>query len=511
MTRRIGIKAHAEAEPEKPAIVDDEGALNYAELHARVNRLANAFLELGVRLEDKIAVLLHNSAKPLEVFSALGKIGAVPVAINYHFKGEEIVYIANQSDSKALVFGQEFVPIVLPIQDRLERVEHYIVVNDRKTEKPFGPFSDYEDMVAQSSEKEPEGGPPDGVSSSLIYTSGTTGRPKGCFKTSRRRLATLLYYIDLYGFVPEDVHFTVCPVYHSAPYAYSLMALLIGNTLVIHRHFDPLESLLAINKHGITTTFMVPTQINRIVNLPPDQLEQLRPTSLRVVVVAAAPFPFPLKRKAVEFFGEGKLYEFYGATEQSMNTILYPEEQLEKPGSCGRAIPGNDILLLDEHGNPVPAGEVGEVFVKNDYLLDCYYKMEEETARSFRNGYFSVGDLARVDEDGYYYVVDRKVDMVISGGVNIYPVEIEECLYRHPKVYDAAVIGVEDADWGERLVAYIVLKEGEEMSVDGVQRYVSEWLADYKKPKEVYFVNELPYSAQGKLLKRELKARYKAS
>jgi long-chain acyl-CoA synthetase len=253
---------------------------------------------------------------------------------------------------------------------------------------------------------------------------------------------------------------------------------------------------------------MVPTQINRIVNLPQEEALPLKPSKLRTLISGAAPFPFPLKRKAVEFFGDGRIWEFYGSTEQSMNTVLPPEGQLTKPGSCGYAIPGNDILLLDERGKPVPVGEVGEFYVKNDYLINHYYKMPEETKKVFCDGYCSVGDLARVDEDGYYYIVDRKVDMVISGGVNIYPVEIEECLYRHPEVYDAAVIGVEDPDWGERLVACVILKEAAKLEATQLQDFVSANLADYKKPREVYFVRELPYSVQGKLLKRELKARY---
>jgi acyl-CoA synthetase (AMP-forming)/AMP-acid ligase II len=507
-SKEIGIQYHAGHRPNKPAIISDEGALTFRELHIRANRLANALVDLGIKPHDTLAMLLPNSARSLEIFTAAGRIGAVPVALNCHFKGEEISYIVNQSEARILIFAEEFLPVILPIQDRLPRVEHFVVVGLRGPKPPVDPLWDLEDLMARSPETEPRSGPPDGVSASLIYTSGTTGRPKGCYKTSRRRLETLLFYADLYGFRSEDVHLMVCPFYHSAPNAFAIMALVLGNTLVILRRFDPVETLKAIHQYQVTTTFMVPTQINRILHLPHDLLERWKPSSLRILIVAAAPFPFPLKRKAVEYFGDGKLYEFYGATEQSMNTLLYPHEQLERPGSCGRAIPGNEILLLDKEGNPVPPGEVGELFVKNDYLMDCYYNMPEETAKVFRNGYCSVGDLARVDEDGYYYIVDRKVDMVISGGVNIYPVEIEECLFRHPKIFDAAVIGVEDPLWGERLVAYIVLQSGAKMTEQEVQDHVVRHLADYKKPKEVYFVHELPYSGQGKLLKRELKALY---
>jgi acyl-CoA synthetase (AMP-forming)/AMP-acid ligase II len=509
MERRLGIRAHAEHDPQRPAIMDDNGTLTYGELHLRVNRLSNALWRLGIRPDEKVSVLLHNSARPLEVSSALGKIGAVPVAINYRFKSEEILYIVNHSDSKAMVVGEEFLQVVEPALNEMDHLEFLIIVGEGK-EVPALPLPcyPYEEIIVASSEDEPPGGPPDGVSSSLIYTSGTTGRPKGCYKTSRRRLKTLIFYADLFGLVSEDVHLTVCPFYHSAPNAFSLMALLLGNILVIKGHFDPVETLMAMQKYRVTTTFMVPTQINRIVNLPEGLRERLRPSHLRVLIVAAAPFPFPLKKEAVAYFGTDVLYEFYGATEQSVNTILYPHEQLLKPGSCGRAVEGNDIKLLDEQGRPVAVGEVGEFFVKNEYLMDCYYKMPVETAGAIRDGYCSVGDLARMDEEGYYYIIDRKVDMVISGGVNIYPVEIEECLYRHPKVYDAAVIGVPDEQWGERLVAFIVPKEGLRPTSQEILEYLSEHLADYKRPREVYFVRELPYSPQGKVLKRQLRDSY---
>ena len=509
MAYPLGIPIHAAAQPDKIAIVDDEGKITFRELQSRVNRWANAFRDLGVGPDDKVSVLLHNSGRFLEAVTALGKLGATPVAINYRFKSEEVLYVANHSESKVLVFGPEFLPVIAPIQKRLEGVRHLVVTGDLGEPPPFA-VRRHTDLLAASSEAEPQGGPADGVSASLIYTSGTTGRSKGCFKTSRRRLATLLQYIDLYNLTPDDVHLLTCPIYHSAPYAFGVMSLLLGNTVIIHSRFDPLLALQEMNPYKVTTAFMVPTQFNRIVNLPAEQRAALRPTHLRVLVVGAAPIPFPLKAKTVEFFGEGKLYEFYGATETGMNTLLYPHEQLTKPGSCGRAIPGNDIRLLDEKGNEVPQGEIGELFVKSDLLLDGYYKMPEETAKRFRDGYFSVGDLARVDEDGYYYILDRKVDMVISGGVNIYPVEIEELLYRHPKIYDAAVIGVKDEDWGERLVAYVVLKEGQAMTAAEVQAYVGEHLADYKKPREVHFAEALPYSPQGKLLKRELRRQYEA-
>ncbi|MBW1781367.1 MAG: AMP-binding protein [Deltaproteobacteria bacterium] len=238
---------------------------------------------------------------------------------------------------------------------------------------------------------------------------------------------------------------------------------------------------------------------------------QYETASLRAITVGGESFPFPLKKKAIEFFGAGKIFEFFGGTETSCVTYMHPEDQLRKPGSCGKPVAGNEIKLLDEKGNEVPQGEVGIMYIKSPFLLDEYYKNPEATQASYHGEYFTVGDMARVDEDGYYYIVDRAVDMVISGGVNIYPAEIEEVLYNHPAIYDVGIIGVPDPDWGERLVAYVVPKPGAEISQEDIKNYVGEKLASYKKPKEVYFVEELPYTPSGKLLKRMLREQYGGS
>ncbi|MBW2561816.1 MAG: AMP-binding protein, partial [Deltaproteobacteria bacterium] len=264
-----------------------------------------------------------------------------------------------------------------------------------------------------------------------------------------------------------------------------------------------------VDKYKVTTVWVVPTMLNRILNLPEEVRVRYDISSLKSITVGGESFPFPLKERAVEFVGEGKIFEFFGGTEISCVCYMRPEDQLKKPGSCGKPTMGNEIVLLDENKNEVPVGEVGIMYVKSPFLLDEYYKNPEATKANYHNGYFTVGDMARVDEDGFYYILDRAVDMIISGGVNIYPAEIEEILYRHPDIFDAAIIGVPDPDWGERIVAQVVPKVDAQLTEQDVKDYVGENLASYKKPREVYFVEELPYSSSGKLLKRVLREEYK--
>jgi acyl-CoA synthetase (AMP-forming)/AMP-acid ligase II len=272
--------------------------------------------------------------------------------------------------------------------------------------------------------------------------------------------------------------------------------------------FDAEEFLRLTQKHKVTTMWVVPTMLNRVLNLPVKVRESYDISSIRVMTVGGESFPFPLVKKAVEYFGEGKIFEFFGATETSCVTYMRPEDQLRKPGSCGIPAMGCDIKLLDENRNEVPMGEPGIMYVMSDFLLDGYYGNPGATQENYHNGYFTVGDMGRVDEEGYYYIVDRAVDMIISGGVNIYPAEIEEVLYGHPELFDVSIIGVPDADWGEKIVAYVVKKENAHIREEDIIDFVGERLASYKKPKEVIFVDEIPYSPSGKQLKRVIRKEY---
>jgi len=505
---RLGIATHANQHPDKPALIMDDLVVTYEELDRDTNALANALLKIGIVPGDRISILFHNSPEILKSWSAAGKIGVTPIAINYRFKADELSYIINNSESRLLIYGTEFHDVVNAAKLKLLNKKIQYVCPGGKPPEAF----DLHELIRNAPDTTPEVETgPHGVAPSLIYTSGTTGRPKGVVRGSKNRLNTLLGYAYNFESTYDDVHLVAGPLYHAAPYAWAAFSLILGNTVVVMPKFDAEEFLRLVHKYKVSTTWIVPTMVNRIINLPADIQARYNTTSLRAVTVGGESFPFPLKKKAVEFFGPGKIFEFFGGTETSCITSMRPKDQLIRPGSCGKPVAGNDIKLLDENMNEVPQGEVGIMYIKSPFLLDEYYKNPEATQANYHEGYFTVGDMARVDEDGYYYIVDRAVDMIISGGVNIYPAEIEEVLYHHPAVYDVGIIGVPDPDWGERIVAYVVSKPEVGISEDDVKNYVGEKLASYKKPKEVYFVEELPYTPSGKLLKRVLRERYKGS
>ncbi|MBW1819503.1 MAG: AMP-binding protein [Deltaproteobacteria bacterium] len=486
---RVGIANHAKDQPDKPALIMNDRAVTFRQLHEDTNALSNALLGLGIGPGDRISVMFHNSPEILKAWTAAGKISVTPIALNYRFKADELSYIINDSESKALIYGSEFEDVVQAAASKFANPEVRLIRHGGPV--PSGVL-DFDEIIANASNAPPETQTgAHGVASSLIYTSGTTGRPKGVVRGSKNRLNSLLGYAYTFETTYDDTHMVAGPLYHSAPYAWAAFSLILGNTVVIMPRFDAEDFLRQIEKHKVTTAWAVPTMLNRILNLPDEIRDAYDISSLRVMTVGGESFPFPLKQRSVEFFGPNIIFEFFGATEISCVTYMRPEEQMKKPGSCGKPAMGNDIRLLDENMQEAPTGEVGVMYVKSPFLLDGYYNNPEATQANYHEGYFTVGDMARVDEDGYYYIVDRAVDMIISGGVNIYPAEIEELLYTHPKVFDAGIVGIPDPDWGERIVAFVVPREGADVSEEEIIGFVAENLASYKKPKEVYFVEKI--------------------
>jgi long-chain acyl-CoA synthetase len=503
---RVGIANHARLQPDKPAIIMNDALINYGELHTLTNALANGLLKLGVRPGDRIALLMHNSPEFLMVWTAAGKLAVTPVALNYRFRSDVLAKNTNDSETRVLIYGDLFQEVVQQASPKFTRSDIEFVCAGANL---FSGVMSLDRLMREGGKDDPkvEAGP-HAVAPSLIYTSGTTGKPKGVVRGVKNRLNALLGYAYTFESTYNDTHLVAGPLYHSAPFAWAASSSVLGNTLVIMPRFDAESFLRLIQEHRVTTTVVVPTMLNRIVNLPDDVKGKFDLSSLRVLTVGAESFPFPLKKKTIEFFGEDKLFEYYGGTEIGIVTRMRPEDQLRKPGSCGTPVMGSHIRLLDENMQDVPVGEVGRLYVKSAFLLDEYFKNPEATRANTYEGYFTVGDMARVDEEGFYYIVDRAVDMIISGGVNIYPAEIEAVLYRHPDIFDAGIIGVPDPGWGEKIVAYVIPKPGVSLTADDVIRRVSDNLASYKKPKEVIFVDELPYSPSGKLLKRELREMY---
>src|SRR6266849_2128245 len=340
-----------------------------------------------------------------------------------------------------------------------------------------------------------------GLGASMIYTSGTTGHPKGAWRPNGVNIENVLQVVSIFGLNQSDVHLVCGPGYHSAVAFFATLHGVLGATNVIQRKFEAEGALDLIERHRVTTTFMAPTLLQRLVDAQDRRPRDL--SSLRALILGAAPCPHALKVRAEAALGP-VLWEFYGATETGINTVLRPEDQLRKPGSCGTPVPGQEIRLAGPDGRKVPDGTPGEFMVRNSWLAE-YYHRPEATGKSLHDGFFSVGDVAYRDDEGYYFICGRMVDMVISAGVNIYPAEVEAVLHAHPAVMDAAVIGVPDDQWGESVKAVIQLRPGISASADELIAFCDRRLADYKKPRTVDFVDELPRDAAGKLLKRKIR------
>jgi long-chain acyl-CoA synthetase len=505
----FGLAAHARNSPQSTALVLDAERRSYSALNARVNRLANGLARHGVRAGDKIAFMLPNGFEFFEVSNAAAKLGAIATPINYHFKSSEIEYIVDNSDAKAFVYSAEFVRAdqLAPVLDRLDKVAIQLCVGQAESARGL----EYESFLAQQRDDEPTGHLGSGGAATMVYTSGTTGRPKGVHRQppDRGEAARLMQnFIQLFKIAPGDVHLLTGPLYHAAPNAFSNIHIVLGGTVVIMPRFDAAEALRLIEAERITTTHMVPTMFVRMLALPAETRRRYDLSSLKSVVHAAAPCPVDVKWKTMELFGPDTVHEYYAATEVG-GTYISPQEWRQKPGSVGRPLPNAEVKVLDDEGNECPPGTIGTIYMRINPKADFeYYKDAEKTRANRRGDFATVGDMGYFDTDGYLFIADRKHDMVISGGVNIYPREIEDVLITHPKVLDVAVIGVPDPEWGEQLKAIVQLKPGEQATAEEIIAFARERVADYKRPRSVDFVAELPREPSGKLYKRKLKEQY---
>lgn len=494
------LDAHALARPDKVALICGDRSLTFAQYNARARRVANALSRLGVQAGDRVAVMAHNSIELLEIAGGLSKLSAIAVLLNYRLREHEVAYIVNDSQSKAVVAAPELVEVVDLARGEVEGEVSYIAIGDAAPEG----WLRYEELLAASSEDLPASA--GRLGSTMSYTSGTTGKPKGAYRPRGVPPAIVLQAVLAFELSEPDVHLLAGPYYHSAPSFFVALHLLIGSTIVISPKYDPVETLQLIEQHKITTTFMAPTLLQRLCDVPEEVFARYDTGSFREIILGGAPCPYVLKERATARFGE-RLWEFYGATETGIVTLLRPEDQLRKPGSCGKVGPGQEIRLLDPAGNDVPDGMPGEMWARNDFLAE-YFNMPEATAKNTREGFFSVGDIAYRDDEGYYYICDRKIDMIISGGANIYPAEIEAVLTAHPAVVDVAVIGVPDDHWGKSVKAVVERRPGANVTAEELIIFCGERLANYKRPRSIDFVDELPRNPAGKLLKTRIREPY---
>jgi acyl-CoA synthetase (AMP-forming)/AMP-acid ligase II len=498
------LAAHAARHPAKPALLEGERVWSWAELVARRNRLGHGLVGLGLPVGGHVIVYAENSLEHYLASAAARAAGLIPAPMNHRLVAEEVLYILDHSDAVAVLVSDRFLPVVESIRAEAKKVRRWILLGSER--RPWGAHLD--DLLAAGRPGPVELPSGEGFGASIIYTGGTTGKPKGALRRgiNPQDLMDTLGALDLLD--PAHVHLVAGPMYHSAPGGLALYTHLVGGTVVIMPKFDPEQALAQIERHRCSSTFMAPTLLKRIVDLPAAVRARYDASSMRAIIMAAAPCPMSVKEGVVAHFGPA-LYEFYGSSELGVNTVLRPEDVLRKPGSCGRAAPGKEIALLDDDGRPVSVGEPGELYVRRfPGILDEYYRDPGATEKMRRGDWYTVGDVAYVDADGFYYICDRKRDMIISAGVNIYPAEIEDVLHRHPKVLDAAVFGVPDEEWGERVHAALHVRAGERLSAEEITAFCREHMAGYKVPREVSFHDVFPRDAAGKLLKRQLREPY---
>ena len=467
---------------DKPALIAGDRVLSYADLDDRANRLAAVLEGMGANLGRPVAAVLPNGIEFFEVAMAAGKLGVPFLPINWHLKADELAYIVSDADVSVVVSSA-------PVEGRPT-----LVVGD-----------DYENAITGG---DPAARGVEGTVPSLVfYTSGTTARPKGVVHGSFTGEAIrkgMEGQAALWRWTADDVHLLCGPSYHAGPCGWAFTALYMTATTVIMPSWDARKWLRLVDQHRVTRAFMVPAHFIRLLEVPEEERAQYDLSSLRLIVHGAAPCPVPIKRRMIEWLGPlgCEIHELYGGSEGGA-TKIGPEEWLAKPGSVGKPWPGVEVRVLDEDGGRLPAGEPGLVYITPMSGGFEYRNDPEKTAAAWRDGAFTIGEIGYLDEDGYLFITDRASDMVLWGGVNIAPREVEEVLYDHPAVIDCAVFGIPDERSGERLKAMVEARGG--VAVDELSAFVRDRLADYKVPKDWELVDELPRDAAGKVRKRLLR------
>ncbi len=483
--------------PDRPCLADPLRRLTFSEVNARVNRLAHGLLALGCAPTDAIAIYARNSIEYLEMFHACAKLGLRFVTLNFWHRLGEMEVLLNHSEASWLVIDEADQERIGELRSRLPKLLGLIVVGTASVE---GAHS-WDDLLARGHVGEPRVSVDKNAPFWMMYTSGTTGSPKGLYRSFLRTSLCLWAGTIEFGFRRSDTFLAVSPFFHGVTFL-PLMVLQTGGSVYVLSDFVPEQVFSIIEQDKITCGFMVPTTLSMLMSHARYEAADFR--SLRMLITGGSALPTSVKTNIMRKMGP-VLHEFYGASESGFITVLHPQDQLRKERCCGQPAFGAEVEIRGENGRPVLPGEVGEVFTRCEGRFDAYFKDAERTDAAVQQGWFTAGDLGRMDEQGFVYIVDRKSDLIISGGENIYPREIEDVLRNHPAIADCAVIGVTDDLWGESVKAVVVTHPGSSLAAGDVIEHCSAHLAGFKRPKHVEFASALPKNASGKVLKAQLR------
>jgi acyl-CoA synthetase (AMP-forming)/AMP-acid ligase II len=486
--------------PDRLALVDERGGLSFGQVHRRTSALAAELRKAGISEGDGVAIMCRNHRGFIEATVACSKLGAGALYLNTAFAGPQITDVLAREDPVAVIYDEEFSALVSAgAAGRLR----FVAWRD-----PSGPSAQpsaaeaeptLEELIARGDDSEPT--PPLEKGRVVILTSGTTGTPKGAARPQSDSVEPAAALFSKIPLKARETTMIAAPMFHSWGYAHFLLSLPLLSTLVLRRKFDPEETLEAIAQHQATALVVVPVMLQRILELPPETIARYDVSSLKAIAVSGSALPGELATRVMDTFGD-VLYNLYGSTEVAWATIATPEDLRAAPGTAGRAPLGTVVKLLDEHGHEVAQGEVGRIFVANEFQFEGY---TDGGGKEIIGGMMRTGDVGRMDAAGRLFVEGRDDEMIVSGGENVFPREVEDLLADHEEIEEVAVVGVEDKEFGQRLKAFVVPRNGAALTAQAIQDYVKENLARFKVPRDVVFVEELPRNATGKVLKRELR------
>lgn len=498
----------ASLNPHDLAMKDGDIEVTYAELDARANRVAHALTEVGFTHGDTLAVLLSNRLEWGEIEYGCFRAGVIPGGINFMFAPDQAIHAIRSIDADGFLFESEFIDLVQEIEDELDFPEERLIELDGDSK-----YRSYDEFVAGNSSDAPLGpGLSTDEHSVIWFTSGTTGKPKPLVWTQESLINHFLIHATALEINDVDYSLLLMPFFHGNSQAYFMSQLYLGGSVYVHRarNFDPDETLAVMEDEEITFTSMVPTHYNQMLH--DSDIDAYDLSSLQTVLSSSAPLSQALKKEVVETM-DCDVAESYGSTEAGMPIMLRPKDQLKKIGSIGTPLSGCEAVILDEDTlEPVDSGDIGEIYMRMPFGMEGYYRMPEKTdevtIERDGNRWMTAGDMGRIDADGYFYMVNRKNDMVISGGENIYPSHIEEALYEHEEIKDVAVIGVPDDKWGEAIHAVAIPAAEHEPPIDDIREFCRGKVADYEIPKNIDYVSELPRTSTGKVIREDVRNEY---